>query len=84
MRKNGIKSSGEILSDFFDSVPHGKYFWLRNEIKKRCGITKDVLRNWEVCVTAIPKLAKEKIEQIAAEIEGVPEKHLFPELHTNN
>jgi len=53
------------LKLFMDTVPFGRYNDVKNRIKKECGITDFIWKNWIGGKTKVPTLAKPVIEKIA-------------------
>jgi len=51
--------------EYMRSVPNGEYCSIKNKIITKCHISDEIWRNWLNGRTAVPKLAKPIIEEIA-------------------
>ena len=69
------------LKQFMASVPTGDYKDVKDRIIDECRITGDIWANWLSGRTAIPPLAKEKIEQISIALaeQGIGHRLIFDE-----
>lgn len=63
-------TDGQILRDWLDSVPYGKYNTVRTIMVAECMVTKQVFANWLYGLSRIPNLAKSVLNSVALRFNG--------------
>lgn len=59
--------ANKLFKEWYDSLPRDTYKSVRDEIIRKCYISKAVFYNWYGGISPIPILAQKEIERIAGE-----------------
>jgi hypothetical protein len=54
-----------LFQEWIDSIPVGEYQSVRDDVIKKCMITRQVFNHWKLGNSKVPPLAQMKINEIA-------------------